>query len=96
MKARTAVAGRGKRRACYVTPDLSYELEGEREEKMCEDNEWDEKNKNKKNREYKCGGEVSSLSGLPAQVRLRICRQASAMARQRWRGSQAPASPVAW
>ena len=31
-----------------MTPDLSYELEGERERKMCEDNEWNEKKINKK------------------------------------------------
>ena len=47
MKART-VAGRGGRRARYVTPDLSYELEGEREDEMCEYYKWDEQNKKKR------------------------------------------------
>ena len=31
-----------------MTPDLSYELEGEREKKMCEDNKWNEQKQNKK------------------------------------------------
>ena len=36
-----------------MTPDLSYELEGEREEKMCEDNEWNGKINKIKNKKYR-------------------------------------------
>ena len=38
--------GEGGRRACSVTPDLSYDWE-EEEKRKGEDNEWDEKKQNK-------------------------------------------------
>ena len=55
----TSRSGEGGRRACYVTPDLSYDRRERK--KKCEDNKWDGKKRKGKKKE------TIETKGLPAR-----------------------------